>query len=226
MMNVLLVEDEKELAQEVSVYLQGLRYDCTVAGSQREALHYLSQKPYAIIVLDLGLPDGSGFELLRAIKRDHPESFVLIASARGAVADRVLGLQDGADDYLPKPFALVELHARLQALWRRRYGNLQETISLGGFVIDLEQRCVRFQQQEIQLYKKEFDILSFLLLHRNRPLSRSQLYEHVWGDYSLPNGDSNYIDVHIKNIRKKLSVYATVDWLQSVRGIGYKIVLP
>lgn len=225
-MNVLLVEDETELANEVVVYLLGLGYDCMTVASQRAALNLLAQKPFDVIILDLGLPDGRGFELLKAIKKDHPDSFVLIASARGAVEDRVLGLQDGADDYLPKPFALVELHARLQALWRRRYGNLQEVIAIGDFFIDLGQRCVKFQQQEIQLYKKEFDILSFLLLHRNRPLSRSQLYEHVWGDLSLPNGDSNYIDVHVKNIRKKLSIYAPVDWLQSVRGIGYKIVCP
>lgn len=225
-MKILIVEDERELAHEIVDFLNGQQYDCHTVDNMRDGIRVLGERLFDAIILDLSLPDGDGMQLLKAVKTGHPDTFVIIASARGAIEDRIVGLQDGADDYLPKPFALAELHARLQAKWRRRYGNTLTALPVGDFLMDMEHRVVRFQEQEITLYKKEFDILSFLLLNKNRPLSRSQLYEHVWGDLSFPNSDSNYIDVHIKNIRKKLSVYAPVDWLQSVRGVGYKAICP
>ena len=225
-MKVLIVEDELELAREITDFLRLERYDCQVSTSLSDAIHLLRDRFFDAIVLDLSLPDGDGMNLLEMIRNDHPDSAVVIASARGALEDRILGLKNGADDYLPKPFSLAELHMRLFAIYRRRLGHTAHPLQVGEFSIDIENRLVYFQDQEIVLFKKEFDILTYLLLNRNRPLSRSQLYEHVWGDLSFPNTDSNYIDVHIKNIRKKMSAFAPVPWLQSVRGIGYKIVMP
>lgn len=225
-MKVLIIEDERELAQEIADFLCTAHYDCHIVHNIRQAIQILGERCFDAIILDLGLPDGDGLQLLKVVKADHPNSFVVIASARGAVEDRIQGIRDGADDYLSKPFSFAELHVRLQAIKRRRYGHLGDLIEVGEFQVDIENRIVKYKEDEIILYRKEFDILSYLLLNRNRPLSRSQLYEHVWGDLSFPNTDSNYIDVHIKNIRKKLSGYAPIDWLQSVRGIGYKIVSP
>lgn len=225
-MKVLIVEDELELAREITDFLQVEQYDCHVSTSISETILLLRERFFDAIVLDLSLPDGDGMELLEMIKMNHPDSSVVIASARGALEDRIRGLKNGADDYLPKPFSLVELHMRLLAIYRRRLGCSPKPLQVGEFSVDIENRTVYYRDKEIVLFKKEFDILTYLLLNKNRPLSRSQLYEHVWGDLAFPNTDSNYIDVHIKNIRKKMSVHAPVPWLQSVRGIGYKIVSP
>ncbi|MGZ3874625.1 MAG: response regulator transcription factor, partial [Mucilaginibacter sp.] len=128
------------------------------------------------------------------------------------------------DDYLPKPFSLLELQSRMQAITRRRFGLNQSLIDLGGFLINLTERTITWYDTEINtITKKEFDLIAYLILHKNRTLSRSQLSEHIWGSIINDDYDSNYIDAHIKNIRKKLNVYAPPDWLETVRGLGYKI---
>jgi DNA-binding response OmpR family regulator len=129
----------------------------------------------------------------------------------------------GADDYLAKPFSLPELNARMQAILRRRHGLTSNTLDIGGFNMDLNNRSVKFGNSEINLTKKEFDLLHYLALNRNRVLTRLQLTEHIWGDVMEDDYESNYIDVHIKNLRKKLSAHGSVDWLETVRGIGYKV---
>ncbi|HTG57685.1 MAG TPA: response regulator transcription factor, partial [Niabella sp.] len=171
----------------------------------------------------IGLPDKDGFYLLKEIRKDHPETAIIILTARGRVEDRIKGLDMGADDYLSKPFSLLELQSRMMAITRRKY-NLNDTLTaLGAFELDIRNRAIRYGERQVDLSKKEFDLLSYLVLHKNRPLSRLQLSEHLWGDFSDEGNDSNYIDVHIKNIRKKLGAYASVDWLETIRGIGYKI---
>lgn len=224
-MKVLLVEDERALSDEIVNFLTQLQYECDLADTVKAATSILSERYFDIVLLDLGLPDGDGVNILKNIKLDQHDSIIIILSAKGDIKDRIEGLELGADDYLPKPFSLAELHARIQAIIRRKFSTNGNVFQIGDFTIDIHTRIVYFKDQQILLYKKEFDILSYLILNRNRPLSRSQLYEHVWGDLSISNGDSNYIDVHIKNIRKKLAIYASVEWLESVRGIGYKINL-
>lgn len=224
-MKVLLVEDEYALADEMANFLSELKYDCDTADTIKSATSILAERYFDVILLDLGLPDGDGLDILKAIKMDQADSIVVILSAKGDIKDRIEGLELGADDYLPKPFSLAELHARIQAIIRRKFATNGNVFQIGDFDVDLATRMIYYNDKQIELYRKEFDILSYLILNRNRPLSRSQLYEHVWGDLSISNGDSNYIDVHIKNIRRKLAVYASVDWLKSVRGIGYKVNL-
>ena len=124
---------------------------------------------------------------------------------------------------MPKPISLLELQSRMQAISRRKFGFNVELIPLGEFKLDLQKRLVWCQQDEITLSRKEFDLLSYLVLHKNRPLTRMQLSEHIWGNFADDDFDSNYIDAHIKNIRKKLGAFAETDWLETMRGIGYKI---
>jgi len=169
------------------------------------------------------LPDRDGLTVLRDCKQHNPDAAIIILTARGDLEDRIKGLEMGGDDYLPKPFSLLEPQVRMQAIARRKFGLREDTVSIGGFVVHLGKRLVTCGEQEIPLSRKEFDMLSYLLMHRNRPLSRIQLYEHVWGDFASEESDSNHIDVHIKNIRKKLGEFADVSWLETVRGIGYKI---
>jgi len=224
-MKVLLVENEHALSEEIVNFLAELQYDCETANTVKAAISILAERYFDVILLDLGLPDGDGLDVLKDIKMDQTDSIVVILSARGDIENRIEGLELGADDYLPKPFSLAELHARIQAIIRRKFATNGTVFQIGNFSVDIVMRMVYCKDQHISLYRKEFDILSYLILNKNRPLSRSQLYEHVWGDLSISNGDSNYIDVHIKNLRKKLTVYAPVDWLESVRGIGYKVNL-
>jgi DNA-binding response OmpR family regulator len=222
-LKVLLIEDEKTLAYEVEAFLKKAFYICDLAHTAGKGLEMLGVNPYDFILLDLGLPDQDGLKVLQEAKKLNPDAAYIILTARGNIEDRIIGLDLGADDYLPKPFSLLELQSRMQAISRRKFNVSTQEIPLGEFIIDLQKRIVSHQGTEIELTRKEYDLLSYLLLHKNRVLTRMQLSEHIWGTFADDDYDSNYIDVHIKNIRKKLSAYGPVEWLETVRGVGYKI---
>ncbi|HEY1010983.1 MAG: response regulator transcription factor [Daejeonella sp.] len=222
-MKVLLIEDEKTLAYEIEAFLKKAFYICDMAHNAQKGLEMLGMNPYDFILLDLGLPDLDGLKVLQEAKKLNPDAAYIILTARGNIEDRILGLDLGADDYLPKPFSLLELQSRMQAISRRKFNLNTQEINLGEFVLDLQKRVVSHNQNEVELTRKEFDLLSYLLLHKNRVLTRMQLSEHIWGSFADDDYDSNYIDVHIKNIRKKLSAFGPVEWLETVRGVGYKI---
>jgi len=222
-LKVLLIEDEKTLAYEVEAFLKKAFYICDMAHTAGKGLEMLGVNPYDFVLLDLGLPDLDGLKVLQEAKKLNPDAAYIILTARGNIEDRIVGLDLGADDYLPKPFSLLELQSRMQAISRRKFNLNTHEIILGEFVIDLQKRIVSHQMNEIELTRKEFDLLSYLLLHKNRVLTRMQLSEHIWGTFADDDYDSNYIDVHIKNIRKKLGAFGQVEWLETVRGVGYKI---
>ncbi len=144
-------------------------------------------------------------------------------TARGEVDDRIHGLESGADDYLSKPFSLPELNARMQAIIRRKHGLKNTLIKIHDFEMDVQNRTVMCNKVPINLTKKEFDLLYYMTLHKNRVLTRLQLTEHIWGDVLDDDNESNYIDVHIKNLRKKLTALANADFIETVRGIGYRV---
>jgi DNA-binding response OmpR family regulator len=223
-MNVLIIEDEKGLADELEIFLTNYNYMCEVCFTGTAASEKIGVNLYDFILIDLGLPDYDGLELLKEAKKTNPEAVCIILTARAEVYDRVKGLDLGADDYLPKPFSLLELQSRMQAITRRKFGLKQNLVDLGGFLINLTDRTISYYNTEITtITKKEFDLVAYLILHKNRTLTRSQLSEHIWGSIINDDYDSNYIDAHIKNIRKKLNVHASPDWLETVRGLGYKI---
>jgi len=223
-MNVLIIEDEKALAQELEFFLTGYNYKCEVCFNGRSASERVAVNLYDFILIDLGLPDYDGLDLLKEAKKTNPEAACIILTARAEVYDRIKGLDLGADDYLPKPFSLLELHSRMQAITRRKFGLKHHIVELGNFTINLTDRAISYDSNIINtITKKEFDLIAYLILHKNRTLSRMQLSEHIWGSIVNNDYDSNYIDAHIKNIRKKLNVYAQPDWLETVRGLGYKI---
>ena len=222
-MKVLIIEDEKAMAKEICAFLEKAFYLCDIAYSAKEGNLLMEENEYDFILLDLGLPDKDGLQVLSKTKKVCPNASYIILTARGDLEDRIKGLDLGADDYLAKPFSLLELQTRMQAITRRKSGNNDPVIKMGKFNLDLNKRAVWYEDQDINLSRKEFDLLSYMLLHKNRPLTRFQLSQHIWGNFSDDDYDSNYIDVHIKNIRKKFSALAPVDWLQTLRGIGYKI---
>lgn len=222
-MNVLIVEDEKGLAQEIESFLAQSGYRCDLCQTGKEASEKLFVNQYDFILLDLGLPDYDGLDLLKEAKESNTDAAFIILTARSSTNDKINGLNLGADDYLAKPFSLPELHSRMQAILRRKHGLNRNTIKMGGFEMDILNRTFKFESHSINLTKKEFDILHYLILNKNKVITRIQLTEHLWGDILEDDYESNYIDVHMKNIRKKLSVHADPSWLETVRGIGYRI---
>jgi DNA-binding response OmpR family regulator len=222
-MKVLIVEDEKTLAFEIEAYLKKAYYLCDLAHNYKSGLEQLSVNTYDFILIDLSLPDGDGLNILKEAKKYNPDAAYIIITARTNLKDRVSGLDLGADDYLPKPFYLLELQSRMQAIARRKFNIAEDLLTIGDFKIDIKKRTITCDEEEVNLSRKEFDLLSYLLLHKNRVLTRVQLSEHIWGTFVNDDYDSNYIDAHIKNIRKKLNACGNTEWLETVRGVGYRI---
>ena len=223
-MRILLVEDERSLAKEIHDFLQSEHHVLDEVRTKKAASENLAVNSYDFVLLDLGLPDGDGLDLLKEVTRYQENASVIILTARTEVGDKLLGFESGADDYLSKPFSLLELKARMQAILRRKSGWKKDVIQLAGFEIHLNEPLISFEGQEIKLTKKEYILLQFMLINKNRVLNRFQLAEHLWGDHLDDDYQSNYIDVHVKNIRKKLGVFGPVDWLETVRGLGYKVI--
>lgn len=224
-MNILIVEDHRELARELTDYLSKSGYLCKSVGSCEAALEEAAVNSYDVMLLDLGLPDGSGFDVLKAVRKTASKIAIIVITARGELDDRINGLQLGADDYLTKPFALTELGARLYAVLRRIHGYTANGIDVHGFLMQLEDYKVSFGEIAVALTKKEFQIFRYLVLNKNRVITRLQLTEHIWGDILEINSDSNFIDVHVRNLRKKLDKHSVLDWFETVRNVGYRINL-
>ncbi len=222
-MNVLIVEDEKSLAKEIAEFLKSENILCDIAFTGTEASEKIAINLYDFVLLDLGLPDYNGLDLISEARRNNSEASFIIITARGAVEDKVKGLNLGADDYLAKPFALIELLSRINAVARRKFNIANPDIVLGEFTMQVQSRKVVCKGNDTDLTKKEFNLLHYLVLNRGKVLTRQQLYEHIWGNLLDDQYDSNFIDVHIKNLRKKLNLHAPSPWLETVRGIGYRI---
>lgn len=224
-MNILIVEDNSELGIEVKEFLSSSGYICKIAKNCEDALDEINSNDFDVMLLDIGLPDGSGFDILKSVRKTQSKMAIIILTARGELDDRINGLQLGADDYLTKPFALTELQARLFAIIRRMSGYVQNELNVYGFSLHLQDYKVNFNAIPIKLTKKEFDIFQYLVLNKNRVITRLQLTEHIWGDILEVNSDSNFIDVHVRNLRKKLSKHTTIEWFETVRNVGYRITI-
>lgn len=224
-MNILIVEDEKSLANEIAIFLRSENFLCELAYTGLEASEKIAVNLYDFVLLDLGLPDYDGLDLIAEAKNAGCESAFIIITARGAVEDKVRGLDIGADDYIGKPFALIELLSRINAVARRKFNLSGQEINLGEFIMQLNTRKVLCRGSIVELTRKEYDLLLYLVLNHDRVLSRQQLYEHIWGNILDDQYDSNFIDVHIKNLRKKLNIHAPSPWLETARGVGYSVIL-
>jgi len=224
-MNLLIVEDEKNLAAEIETFLGKENFICDMAYTGVEASEKIAVNLYDFVLLDLGLPDYEGLDLIREAKKNGSEASFIIITARGAVEDRVKGLDLGADDYLAKPFALVELLSRINAVARRKFNVVNKDMVVSEFTINMQSRIVTHSGDEVELTRKEFNLLQYLVLNHERVLTRHQLYEHIWGNMLDDQYDSNFIDVHIKNLRRKLNAYAPTPWLETIRGVGYRVRL-
>jgi two-component system OmpR family response regulator len=219
-MRILVVEDEARLATLLRKGLAEEGHGVDIAGSGEDALNWVGVSTYDAIVLDVMLPGFDGFEVCRQLRRTGVHTPVLLLTARDAVSDRVAGLDAGADDYLVKPFAFVELAARLRALYRRPTDTVPAVLRVGNVTLDPAMRQVWLGENQVALPNKEFRILEFMMRQPGRVLTRSMIAEHVWS-YDFPNV-SNVIDVHIRQLRRKLRDPYPGTLIQTVRGAGYR----
>lgn len=219
-MRVLIVDDEPELCAQIGLTLRQQRYTVDTAGDGGSALEKIFADPFDLIVLDIMLPEKDGFEVLHELREEGVTTPVLMLTAKGEVASRVKGLDLGADDYLHKPFSMAELLARIRALLRRSHEKANSVLVLDSIRLDTTTRMVTLNGEPVSLTPKEFSLLEFLLYNRNRAISRFNMAEHVWGDAFDPFTMSNNIDVHIKNLRKKLDDQHG-RLIVTVRGVGY-----
>ena len=222
-MRILVVEDEKRIADFLSRGLQGAGYAVDTSSTGGGALDCIHSADYDLVILDLMLPDMDGLELLAKIRNRKLGPPVLIVSARGALDDRVKGLELGADDYLVKPFAFVELLARVRALLRRGQP-APEKLQVADLSLDCIRRKVTRGGENIELAPKEFGILEYMMRNKGRPLSRTMIVEHVW-DMAY-DGLTNIVDVYIRHLRTKIDDRFPHKLIQTVRGIGYMIEAP
>lgn len=222
-MKLLVVDDDKSLLEQVKQILIGQRYIVETATNGEEALDKLFDSPFDVIILDIMMPKIDGLTVLEQVREAGIDVPVLMLTAKGDVTERVKGLDLGADDYLAKPFSLDELLARLRALLRRAGGQCESVLQVRDLQFDTVSRKVTRSGKPVELTPREFSILEFLLHNKNRAVSRFSLAEHVWGDNFDPFSMSNFMDVHIKNLRKKIGDSGQGGIIRTIRGVGYII---
>jgi two-component system OmpR family response regulator len=221
---VLVVEDEAKMASLIERALIREGYAVDVARDGAEALWAVRETEYDAVVLDAMIPAPNGFEVCQQIRKDGRWNPVLMLTARDGVADRVRGLDAGADDYLTKPFALSELLARLRALTRRSLGARPVELRVGDLTLDTAHHSVSRAGQAVSLSPKEFSLLELFMRAPGQVLSRSHIVDHVW-DFAY-DGGSNVVDVYVRYLRRKIDVPFGRDDLETVRGVGYRLRLP
>lgn len=225
-MKILVIEDNREFRELLVHSLRSERYVVETAGDYSSACSKVFIYEYDCILLDIMLPDGNGLDLLREASRRGLRLNVIILSAKDSVEDKVAGLQLGADDYLPKPFHLSELHARIRSLLRRVNQQVDNTIQIANLSIDTASYTVSVDGQAIELGRKEYDILMFLINRQGRLVEKQTLAEAVWGDFIDQADNFDFIYAQMKNLRKRLKEAGAQVEIKTVYGFGYKLVVP
>jgi DNA-binding response OmpR family regulator len=222
-MRALVVEDEPLLNEELQEQLLEEQFNVDAAETLQKARQLIAGEEYDLVLLDLMLPDGDGFDLLEMIKKYYEETAVIILTARGEVEDKVKGLELGSDDYLAKPFAMPELRARIHAVLRRKFKINDNEIEVGDLVIKLNGMQASYDNQPLDLTETEYKILRYLSLNKNKTITRIALAEHIWGSKVDDRFSLDFINSHMKNLRKKLSDSGAPDLIETVYGVGYKL---
>ncbi len=222
-MRALVVEDEPLLNEELEEQLLEEQFSVDCAETLQEGRDLVAGDEYDLVLLDLGLPDGNGLELLKMIKKYYDETVVVILTARGEVEDKVKGLELGSDDYLAKPFAMAELRARIHAVLRRRFKISDNEILIGKLLLNLNHMEVSYGGKPIDLTETEYKILRYLVLNKNKTITRIALAEHIWGSKIDDRFSLDFINSHMKNLRKKLSEAGAPELIETVYGVGYKL---
>jgi DNA-binding response OmpR family regulator len=221
-MKLLIVEDDAVLCKSINEYLRMEGHICETALNYNQASLKIADSRYDCIILDIGLPDGNGLDIIRDIKENKSTDGVLILSARSSLDDKLSGLLLGADDYLTKPFHFAELSARIHSICRRKsYMGLNE-IKFNEITVDAEGKRAFVNEKQLNLTKKEFDLLLFLVTNRDRIITKESIVEHLWGDYVTLTDSYDFVYTHVKNLRKKIVAAKGKNYIRCIYGFGYK----
>ena len=225
-MKILIIEDEPSLQELMARSLAKEQHVVETASNYAEAESRLADYSYDCVLLDIMLPDGNGLRLLGELKAQDRREEVIIISARDSLEDKIRGLEDGADDYLPKPFHLAELSARIRSVARRTRGGGRRGITLGNVTVEPESFRAVVDGRELQLLKKEFDILAYFMQRPGHVIDKAVLAEAVWGDHIDQADNFNFVYSQMKNLRRKLAEAGADTEIRAVYGFGYKLVCP
>jgi len=223
-MKILVIEDEVVLCETMVSYLEEEGYRCEQAGSIELGTEKVNLYEYDCMLVDIGLPDGNGLSLIKELKRVHPETGIIIISAKNSMDDKISGLDMGADDYLTKPFHLPELNSRIKSLLRRRKFEGKQELKIDKITILPESRKVMIEGETLQLTRKEFDLLMFFVSNPGRVLTKESIAEHLWGDFADTADSFDFVYSHIKNLRRKLMENTGTDYFHNVYGTGYQFL--
>ena len=221
-MKILIIEDEKALSNSIEEYLLEERHICEAVHTYREAVEKINLYEYDCLIVDINLPDGSGFDLIKLIKQKSITSGIIIVSARNSLENRIEGLEKGADNYLTKPFSLAELNALLKSVNRRISFKGRNEIIVNEIRLLPDEYKVFVHGQELKFTRKEYELLMFFVSNKNKVITKTGLAEHLWGDYMDSADSYDFIYTHIKNLRRKLINNRCADYIQTVYGVGYK----
>ncbi|WP_085993438.1 response regulator transcription factor [Oceanobacillus senegalensis] len=222
--NILIVEDERKISRVLQLELEYENYSTEVADNGKDALRLMKEKDWDLVLLDIMIPELSGLEVLRRIRKSDEVTPILLLTARDEIYDKVSGLDLGANDYITKPFQIEELLARIRVHLRKpkmKQEHATNKLSVGDLIVDLDGREVMRADTSVDLTVREFDLLACLLKNKNIVMTREQLIEQVWGyDYF---GETNVVDVYIRYLRQKIDKGYDIAYIQTVRGVGYTI---
>ncbi len=221
-MKILIVEDEANLLIAVANFLTKAGFVCELAKSFFDADEKISIYQYDIILLDIGLPDGNGLELLSIIKKHNLQAGIIIISAKNSLDDKISGLDLGADDYITKPFQLSELNSRIRAVLRRRQFDGSNLLVFNEIQIDTHSRLVSINNNKIDLTKKEYEMLLYFIINKNLVLTREAIAEHLWNDNIDLADNFDFIYTHLNNLRRKIKNAGGSDYVKTIYGVGYK----
>jgi DNA-binding response OmpR family regulator len=221
-MKILIIEDEVALRQSIQDYLEHQGYVCEAVGDFQKGMEKIRDFNYDCIVVDIGLPFGSGLDIVKSMKEIESKTGIIIISARNSLEDKLRGLDIGSDDYLTKPFHLSELNARINAIIRRKNFGGNKIIEFHEIKLAAASRQVLVHDKNIELTDKEYQLLEYLVANQRRILTKSAIAEHIWGDEYDQVSNYDFIYTHIKNLRRKLIDAGSEDYIKTVHGSGYR----
>jgi DNA-binding response OmpR family regulator len=220
-MKILLIEDDPDLRKSIKQYLHQEGYIVESASDFVKASEKAGVYDYDCVLVDITLPKGNGLDIVKLLKENNSKAGIIIISAKNSSDDKINGLDLGADDYLAKPFNLAELNSRIKALIRRRNFDGNKAIVVNEITIITDERIVKVNNEQVVLTAKEYDLLLFFISNKNRVVSKNSIAEHLWGDDSDQMDSHDFIYVHLRNLRKKLTEKGCADYVQTIYGIGY-----
>jgi DNA-binding response OmpR family regulator len=221
---LLIVEDDRSLCTAINDYLKMEGHVCEIAQNYRQAINKAADNIYDCIILDIGLPDGNGLDIIRELKANKSTDGILVLSAKSSLEDKLIGLKIGADDYLTKPFHFAEMSARINSIYRRNNLLGLNEISFNEIKVNTADNQAYINGTMLSLTRKEYDLLLFFMTNRNRIITKESIVEHLWGDEVILTDSFDFVYAHVKNLRKKIVKAGGKNYIKCIYGFGYKFI--